>query len=119
MITAKAAIYAAMKIILHKIEADFTSLARLYIGGAFGNYINIESAIKIGLLPNISRERIEFAGNTSLKGAMMAAFSRSAHEEIAQIRHITTSYDLMGADDYVDELKKAMFIPHTDIEEFK
>jgi uncharacterized 2Fe-2S/4Fe-4S cluster protein (DUF4445 family) len=118
VITAKAAIYAAMKILLRRIETEFGRLARLYIGGAFGNYINIESAIRIGLLPDMPRGRIEFAGNTSLKGAKIAAFSKSAQEEIAWIRKITTAYDLMGADDYVEEFRKAMFLPHTDIEEF-
>ncbi len=118
VITAKAAIYAAMKILLKRIDAGFESLAKIYIGGAFGNYINIESAIRIGLLPDTDRTKIEYAGNTSLKGAKIAAFSATAFDELSKIRKMTTAYDLMGADDYVEEFRKAMFLPHTDVEEF-
>jgi len=116
VINAKAAIFAAMKILLRRIDLDFESLDKLYIGGAFGNFINIESAIALGLLPDLPRDKIEYAGNTSIKGAKMIALSRYNRDIIERIRKITTAYDLMGADDYVEEFKKAMFIPHTDID---
>jgi hypothetical protein len=37
---------------------------------------------------------------------------------VERIRENTTYYDLMGAEDYIEEFRKAMFLPHTDIEEF-
>ena len=83
------------------------------------NETDIESAINIGLIPNINRDRIIFAGNTSIKGAKLAAYFQNAFNRIARIRAMTTYYDLMGADDYVEEFRKAMFLPHTDIELFK
>jgi uncharacterized 2Fe-2S/4Fe-4S cluster protein (DUF4445 family) len=97
----------------------FDDVARFYIAGAFGNHINIESAINIGLIPNIPRNKIIFAGNTSIKGAKLAAYFQKAFYKTAKIRARTTYYDLMGAHDYVDEFRKAMFLPHTDIELFK
>jgi len=118
IITAKAAIYAAMKILVKRLDMSFDDIDRFYIAGAFGNYINIESAIAIGLIPNLSRDRIVNAGNTSIKGAKIAALYKDAFDKIEEIRRKTTYYDLMGANDYVDEFKKAMFIPHTDIDEF-
>ena len=118
IITAKAAIYAAMKILIKRLDMSFDDIDRFYIAGAFGNYINIESAIAIGLIPNLSRDRIVNAGNTSIKGAKIAALYKDAFDKIEEIRRKTTYYDLMGANDYVDEFKKAMFIPHTDIDEF-
>ncbi len=118
IITAKAAIYAAMKILVKRLDMSFDDIDRFYIAGAFGNYIDIESAIAIGLIPNLSRDRIVNAGNTSIKGAKIAALYKDAFDKIEEIRRKTTYYDLMGANDYVDEFKKAMFIPHTDIDEF-
>ena len=44
---------------------------------------------------------------------------RTKFYKISEIREKTTYYDLMGADDYVDEFRKAMFLPHTDIELFQ
>ena len=118
IITAKAAIFSAIKILLDRLDLDFEDIHRLYIAGAFGNYIDVNNAVNIGLIPNIPRERIEFVGNTSIKGAKIAAFFKEAFYKIIKIEKDTTHYDLMGADDYVDEFKKALFLPHTDIELF-
>jgi uncharacterized 2Fe-2S/4Fe-4S cluster protein (DUF4445 family) len=118
IITAKAAIYAAMKILVKRLDMSFNDIDRFYIAGAFGNFIDIESAVAIGLIPNLSRERIIYAGNTSIKGAKITALYKDAFAKIDDIRRKTTYYDLMGAEDYVEEFRKAMFIPHTDIEEF-
>lgn len=119
IITAKAAIFAAMNILVKRLDLDFSDIKQFYIAGAFGNYINIDSAINIGLIPNISKRKIQFAGNTSISGAKLVAFYQEAFQTIAEIRKKTTYYDLMGADDYVEEFKKARFLPHTDIEQFQ
>jgi uncharacterized 2Fe-2S/4Fe-4S cluster protein (DUF4445 family) len=119
VITAKAAIFAAMKILLERLDLSFTDLSHFYIAGAFGNYINLENAINIGLIPEMPRERIEFVGNTSIKGAKIVAFYKEAFYKIVKIKNDTTYYDLMGANDYVEEFRKALFLPHTDIELFR
>jgi len=119
LITAKAAVYAAIKILLNRLEMDLSDVKNFYIAGGFGNYINAENAIAIGLIPNIKRERIKFVGNTAIQGAKMVAFNQNFFYKIEEIRKNTTYYDLMGANDYVQEFQKAMFLPHTDIEEFK
>jgi uncharacterized 2Fe-2S/4Fe-4S cluster protein (DUF4445 family) len=119
IITAKAAIFAAMKILVQRLELDFQDIEHFYIGGAFGRYLDVENAIAIGLLPDIQRDRIQFVGNTSIQGAKIVAFYREALHKIERIREATTYYDLMGAEDYIEEFRKAMFLPHTDIEIFE
>jgi uncharacterized 2Fe-2S/4Fe-4S cluster protein (DUF4445 family) len=119
VITAKAAIFAAIKILTRRLDIGFDDIERFYLAGAFGNYINIENAINIGLIPNVPRERIQFVGNTAIRGAKIVAFYQQAFRKIAEIRKSTTYYDLMGADDYVEEFQKALFLPHTDIELFE
>ena len=57
IITAKAAIFAAMKILIRRLEIDFGDIERFYIAGAFGRYLDVENAIAIGLIPEIPRER--------------------------------------------------------------
>jgi len=118
VITAKAAIYAAMRILAKRLDLTFDKIDRFYIAGAFGNYIDVESAVNIGLIPNIERSRITYAGNTSIKGAKIAALYKDAFRKIEDIRRKTTYYDLMGAQDYVEEFRKALFLPHTDINQF-
>ncbi len=119
IITAKAAIFAAMKILLKRLDLDFTKIKNFYIAGAFGNYINIDNAVSIGLIPDLPRERFKFVGNTSIKGAKLTAFYNEAFNKIIELRQAITYYDLMGAEDYVEEFQKAIFLPHTDIEMFE
>ncbi|MBU8913770.1 MAG: DUF4445 domain-containing protein [Spirochaetales bacterium] len=116
IITAKAAIFAAFNILMHRLSLKFSDLDTIYIAGAFGSHLNIESTINIGLLPRLPADKIKFVGNTSIKGAKLAAFYQEAYYELTEIRTGTTYYDLLGADDYVEEFKKAMFLPHTDID---
>jgi len=66
----------------------------------------------------VPSDRIEFAGNTSIKGAKISAFYKEAFYKVMKIQRDTTYYDLMGAHDYVEEFQKALFLPHTDIELF-
>ena len=119
IITAKAAIFAAMKILLDRLDLSFTDIEEFCIAGAFGKYLDIENAITIGLIPEMRREVIKFVGNTSLRGAKIVAFYQEALAAVEKIRQNTTYYDLMGANDYVEEFRKALFLPHTDIEIFK
>jgi len=119
IITAKAAIFAATKILLERLELKFSDIMHFYIAGAFGNYIDVENAVAIGLIPPIPRERIKFVGNTSIEGAKMVAFYKEAFYKIEHIRENCTYYDLMGANDFVEEFQKALFLPHTDIELFR
>jgi len=119
VITAKAAIFAAMRLLLRRLALDFGDIRHFYIAGAFGNYLDIENAISIGLIPDVERDRIEFVGNTSIKGAKLVAFYKEALNTVEKIRRDTTYYDLMGANDYVEEFQRALFLPHTDIELFQ
>ncbi len=118
IIDAKAAIFSAIRILLKRLELSTEDIDTFFIAGAFGNYLDIENAVTIGLIPDIPRERIVFAGNTSIMGAKIATFYREAFQEMRKIREKTTYYDLMGAEDYLEEFKKALFLPHTDIELF-
>ena len=100
-------------------DGDLSAVDRLYIAGGFGHYINVANAVNIGLIPPVPADRIEFAGNTSLRGSRIAALHEEAFSAIADITKNMTYYDLMGAEDYVEEFRKAMFLPHTDIEAFQ
>jgi uncharacterized 2Fe-2S/4Fe-4S cluster protein (DUF4445 family) len=118
IITAKAAVFAATKILLERLNLTFTDITRLYLAGGFGNYLDRQNAVKIGLLPDLPLSRLQYVGNTSIWGAKLAALSVEAQQALRDIRRRTTYYDLLGSTDYVEQFKQAMFLPHTDIELF-
>jgi len=118
IITAKAAVFAATKILLDRLSLGFNDIRKLFISGAFGNHIDLDNAVAIGLLPDIPRDRMQYVGNTAIWGAKLAALSHQAHEILHEITHKTTYFDLMGSPDYVEQFQQAMFLPHTNIELF-
>ena len=118
VITAKAAIFAATKIILDRLDLKFSDVHKVFLAGGFGSYINRENAVRIGLLPDLPVSRIHYVGNSSLWGAKLAALSEDACDTLREIRKNTTYYDLLGSPDYVDQFSQARFLPHTNIELF-
>ncbi len=114
----KGAIYSAIVGILKKVGKDISEVKKIYIAGGFGNYLNIENSIFIGLLPDIDRSIYEFIGNSSLAGARMSLVSREAFDKIESIYKNITYLDLGSEPDYMDEYVAALFFPHTDIGRF-
>ena len=118
VVTAKAAIFAAAKIMVDRLDLTTKDIKKVFLAGGFGSYIDRRSAIRIGLLPDIPISSIQYVGNTSIWGATIAALSSEAYFALGEIRRKTTYYDLMGSPDYVEQFRQAMFLPHTDIELF-
>lgn len=75
---AKAAIRAGIELLLKKAHADANSIQQILLAGAFGNYIQKENAVRIGLLPAVPLEKIHFVGNAAGTGAQMALISQDA-----------------------------------------
>lgn len=114
----KGAIYSAIIALLNKVGKTIADVKKIYIAGGFGNYLNIENSIFIGLLPDTKRDVYEFIGNSSLAGARMALVSHEALERTYQIYKNITYLDLSSEPNYMDEYIAALFFPHTDIGRF-
>ncbi len=83
---AKAAIGAAVKVLLTKAGMGYRELRRICIGGVFGQYLNIVNAQEIGLLPAIRGPLIETSGNTALSGCENLLLSPEAKEWMQEVR---------------------------------
>lgn len=118
LLSAKAAIYAGAHVLMRSVGLDFEDVERIYLAGGFGNYLDREKAITIGLIPDLPLEKIRFVGNTSILGAKMALLSREALEKSYEIAKSITYYDLISYPYYYDEFLAARFIPHTDPSRF-
>lgn len=114
ILRSKAAIFAAIKSLMDYVGLTFNQLEKIYVAGGFGNYLNIEKAIGIGLLPDISRERIEFVGNSSLMGARMALLSFHVFEKAISISQSITNIELSKFAPFADEYMASLYLPHID-----
>jgi len=105
---AKGAIAAGLRLLLQQWGARAEDLTRIYLAGAFGNYINRASARRIGLL-DFPRETVHPAGNTALLGAKLALFSLPEHDSAytelrRRIQHVSLNDHPRFQDVYVEEM---------------
>ena len=102
---AKSAIASGFRLLVKHLGAASGEISSVQLAGAFGNYVQIDSAIGIGLL-EISRERIQAAGNTALRGAKILLLSAS-EPALPVIEHISLAADA----DFQDEFVNCMGFP--------
>ncbi len=118
LIRAKAAIYAGFSILARSVGLSLADVEELLIGGAFGQYIDIEKAIQIGLLPDMPWERFRYLGNTSVLGAFTALLCPDMRREAAGLAQRMTYLELSADNTFMDEFTSALFLPHTDTTAF-
>ena len=118
LIRTKGAIYAACDLMLSNIGLTFGSISRVSIAGGFGRFINIEHAVRIGMLPDIPRDRFAYLGNSSLTGATLSLLSKTRRDEMAALARRMTYIDLSSDNRYMDAYVAALFLPHTDLSRF-
>lgn len=118
LIRAKAAMFTGCEFLLRQMGLDFNSLGAVYLAGGFGNCLDLENAVAVGLLPDIPREKFIYAGNTSLKGAMLALLSGSERSKVRQIAGRLTDFDLSREPEFMNRYTAALFLPHTDAKHF-
>ncbi len=68
--TAKSAIRSGIEILLKKAGTEADLIDNVFVSGAFGENLDADAAICIGMLPDGFRGHITPCGNTSLKGAI-------------------------------------------------
>ncbi|OIN93772.1 MAG: hypothetical protein AUJ21_05530 [Anaerolineae bacterium CG1_02_58_13] len=118
LLRAKAAIYAGFTVLAENVGVPLESAAKVLVGGSFGKYINVEKAVQIGLLPDISWERFEFLGNTSVRGAYYALLDWRKREQIGRIARRMTYIELSADNTFYEAFTSALFLPHTDMTKF-
>ncbi|MGE5279513.1 MAG: ASKHA domain-containing protein [Deltaproteobacteria bacterium] len=115
---AKAAIYSGLATLLRHMDMTAADVERIYLAGGFGTALDIESAVQIGLVPDMDRNKFVFKGNTSLAGARLRLLHRDLLKETEAVAANTTYFELSADPEYMDEYMAALFFPHTDTQRF-
>jgi uncharacterized 2Fe-2S/4Fe-4S cluster protein (DUF4445 family) len=113
LMRSKAAMYTILETITGSVGIAPHELATFFVAGTFGSFINPESAISIGMLPDLPRDRYQSIGNSSLGGATLALESETYHNEINRIRERITYLELNVNQDFMNRFSAAKFLPHT------
>jgi uncharacterized 2Fe-2S/4Fe-4S cluster protein (DUF4445 family) len=118
LLRTKGAIYAGFSVLVQSVGVQLADVEQVLIAGAFGQYINVEKAIQIGLLPDMPWDRFHYLGNTSVLGAYYALVSRPMRREVTKVAEKMTYLELSADNTFYDQFMSAMFLPHTDITAF-
>ncbi len=118
LIRTKAAMYAGCQTLARSVGLSCRDFEQVIIAGAFGNNIDIERSITIGLFPEIPLERFIFIGNGSLLGARLASYSTDMLDDARRIALMMTNFELSENIDFMNNYVAALFLPHTNADEF-
>lgn len=118
ILRAKAAMYAGVSLLLNEVGLKIDAIKKIYIAGGFGNYLDINKAIIMGMLPDLPIERFSFIGNACITGAYLCLLSDELRKEAGVIASKMTYIELSVSRRFMDEYLSALFLPHTDISLF-
>ena len=118
LIRAKGAIYSGCLTLLEEVGMSITDVERVMLAGGFGSYIDLQKAMTIGLLPEIDASKVVFIGNGSLMGCKMSTLTNRIRFDVVEVTKRMTNFELSETPSYMDNYIAALFLPHTDLDQF-
>ena len=107
---AKSALYSGIKLLMRRL--DIEKVDTVLLAGAFGSYINVESALVIGLFPDCALEDVVVVGNAAGEGAKRTLFDVGQRKEAARIASFVEFVETAAEADFATHFADAMFFPH-------
>ena len=104
------ALRAGIEVLLERADMQSKELEKIYLAGAFGSYIRVDSCMSIGLLPQMDKEKVIQAGNLAGMGASMALLSPKVMEEMVQQAKKLLHVELAGNPRFEELFLKYMYI---------
>lgn len=114
-IRAKGAIFAGITTLLDQVGLAVSDLEQVILAGGFGSFIDLDSAMSVGLLPEVDPEKIVYVGNGSLMGAWMSELSNHIRKDVVEVVRKMTSFELSEIPSFKDQYVASLFLPHTDL----
>ena len=118
LIRAKGAIYSGCMTLLTEVGMGIQDIERIILAGGFGSYVDLEKAMTIGLLPEMETKKVTFIGNGSLMGARMSSLTNRIRKDVVEVTKKMTNFELSDTSSYMDNYIAALFLPHTDMNQF-
>lgn len=108
---AKGAVYGGIIILMKCLGVELGQLEEIMLAGAFGSYINKRSILRIGMVPNVSGDKITHIGNAAGVGACMALLSERERKEADIQSKEAEHIELALHPDFEKEYINAMYFP--------
>jgi uncharacterized 2Fe-2S/4Fe-4S cluster protein (DUF4445 family) len=106
----KGAMRAGVSILLREAGISEKDIDRVFLAGAFGTYLDVQSGIDIGMFPHIPKDRFIQVGNAAGTGARMALLSKRKRAQAVEVAHKVNYVELTTMKDFVTIFSEAMFL---------
>jgi len=110
---AKGAIAAGIATLMEAARVAPEDVDEVVVAGAFGSYLNLESARAVGLLPRLPRARYVQVGNAAGEGAKLALVSRAERGRAGEIGRRLRHVELNNQPGFSRTLTRALRFPDT------
>lgn len=114
----KAAACTMVEYMLREAGIGMKEISEFYVAGAFGKHVSKESAVTIGMYPDMDREKLINAGNSSLEGAGKLLLNKKILDELDDILDKMVYIQFGAVDDFLELMVAAQALPHTDLERY-
>ena len=114
-LTCKAAAHTMVATLLESVNVSLSEIGAFYLAGGFGTHYSLESAITVGLYPDLPREKFKILGNSSLAGAKRLLLDGDCRARLNRIRAMATYVQFGEMEKFVENMHAARFLPHTDV----
>ena len=114
----KAAAHTMVDCLLESTGCSEADIDHFYLSGAFSAHSDLESAITVGIFPDIAREKYSCIPNASLDGARTLLLDRSRFEDIRYLTENLYCVQFASVPDFIVRMHAAKFIPHTDMNRY-
>ena len=105
---AKAAIRTGINVLLKSAGLAARDLKRIIIAGTFGNYIDVKSAIRVGMLPGLPLRRFSQVGNAAGAGACLVLISKIARKKAETMASRVNYLELADRPDFMELYVEAL-----------
>ena len=103
---------------MESVGCQLEDLTYFFTAGAFGNYLNPQSAVAIGLFPDLPPEQMLPIGNSAGAGARLALLSISKRQEAEELARKITYFEMNANQDFMNKFTAGLFLPHSNLDAY-
>jgi len=111
---AKGAVCAGIKTLVGMVGISIKELDSVVLAGTFATYLQARSILEIGLVPNITQDKIKAVGNAAHVGAMRALLNRTVFNDAVELAKKVKHIELGGSKSFTNHFMRSMYIERTD-----
>lgn len=108
---AKAAIAAGIEVLLKQLQLTYNDINTVYLTGGFGNYMDHDSAVAIGLIPFALQDKLKSIGNGAGQGAKMMLINQDCLAQAQEIQTKIKYIELSAREDFQESYIDNLYFP--------